>query len=100
MTCLSAPWVKHGPRESVPCVKPRTGVQGLMTDFSADRRTVELVPHDPSWVAQAAAESQRLAAAIDETLIRIEHIGSTSIPGIVAKPTIDLMPIVKGLAEL
>ena len=68
--------------------------------FSADRRKVELVPHDPAWAAQAAAESSRLSEAIGETLIRIEHIGSTSIPGIVAKPTIDLMPIVKSLAEL
>jgi GrpB-like predicted nucleotidyltransferase (UPF0157 family) len=68
--------------------------------FAADRRKVELVPHDPTWAAQAAAESARLSEAIGETLIRIEHVGSTSIPGIVAKPTIDLMPIVKRLAEL
>lgn len=68
--------------------------------FAADRRIVELVPHDPTWAAQAAAESERLAQAIGETLMRIEHVGSTSIPGIVAKPTIDLMPIVRSLAEL
>lgn len=68
--------------------------------FAADRRRVELVPHNSAWAAQAAAESVRLAEAIGETMICIEHIGSTSIPGIVAKPTIDLMPIVKSLAEL
>ena len=68
--------------------------------FAADRRKVELVPHDPAWAAQAAAESARLFEAIGGTLIRIEHIGSTSMPGIVAKPTIDLMPIVKSLSEL
>jgi GrpB-like predicted nucleotidyltransferase (UPF0157 family) len=68
--------------------------------FAADRRKVELVPHDPAWAAQAAAESARLSEAIGETLIRIEHVGSTSIAGIVAKPTIDLMPIVRSLAEL
>jgi GrpB-like predicted nucleotidyltransferase (UPF0157 family) len=71
-----------------------------MADFSADRRKVELVPHDPAWAAQAAAESARLAEAIGPTLIRIEHVGSTSIPGIMAKPTIDLQPIVRSLAEL
>jgi GrpB-like predicted nucleotidyltransferase (UPF0157 family) len=71
-----------------------------MNPFTADRRVVELVPHDPAWAAQAAAESARLAEAIGETLIRIEHVGSTSIPGIVAKPTIDLMPIVQSLDEL
>jgi GrpB-like predicted nucleotidyltransferase (UPF0157 family) len=72
-----------------------------MTDpFSTDRRKVELLPHDPTWAAQAAAESARLAQAIGPTLIRIEHVGSTSIPGIRAKPTIDLQPIVRSLAEL
>jgi len=68
--------------------------------FASDRRRVELVPHDPAWAATAAAESARLAEAIGGTLIRIDHVGSTAIPGIVAKPTIDLMPIVKSLAEL
>jgi len=68
--------------------------------FAADRRKVVLVPHDPAWVEQAASESVRLAAAIGDTLIRIEHIGSTAIPGIEAKPTIDLMPIVRSLADL
>jgi GrpB-like predicted nucleotidyltransferase (UPF0157 family) len=71
-----------------------------VADFSADRRKVELVPHDPTWAAQAAAESARLAEAIGPTLIHIEHVGSTSIPGIRAKPTIDLQPIVKSLADL
>jgi GrpB-like predicted nucleotidyltransferase (UPF0157 family) len=68
--------------------------------FGLDRRVVELVPHDPAWAARAAAEAERLAQAIGETLIRIEHVGSTSIPGIVAKPTLDLMPIVRRLGEL
>jgi GrpB-like predicted nucleotidyltransferase (UPF0157 family) len=68
--------------------------------FDADRRVVELVPHNPEWAARAAAESARLAEAIGETLVRIEHVGSTSIPGIIAKPTIDLMPIVRSLHEL
>jgi GrpB-like predicted nucleotidyltransferase (UPF0157 family) len=72
----------------------------LTEPFASDRRKVDLVPHDPTWATQAAAESDRLAQAAGETLIRIEHVGSTSIPGILAKPTIDLMPIVKSLAEL
>jgi GrpB-like predicted nucleotidyltransferase (UPF0157 family) len=69
-------------------------------DFSTDSRKVELVPHNPAWASQASAESARLAAAIGATLIRIEHIGSTSIPGIAAKPTIDLMPVVENLDVL
>lgn len=68
--------------------------------FASDRRKVVLIPHDPAWAAQAAAESARLASAIGDTLISIDHVGSTAIPGIAAKPTIDLMPIVRDLAAL
>ena len=71
-----------------------------MAEFSADRLEVELVPHNLAWASQAASESLRLASAIGDTLVRIEHIGSTAIPGIAAKPTIDLMPIVRDLAML
>ena len=63
------------------------------------RPKVELVPHDRTWAAQAGAEAARIAGAIGETLIRIDHVGSTAIPGIAAKPTIDLMPVVANLAE-
>ena len=66
---------------------------------ASDRLKVELVPHDPKWVSIAAAETDRVAKALGETLITIHHVGSTAIPGIVAKPTIDLMPIVHSLME-
>jgi GrpB-like predicted nucleotidyltransferase (UPF0157 family) len=69
-------------------------------DRSVERRKVELAPHDPAWAAQAAAETARLTPAIGATLIRIDHVGSTSIPDIAAKPTIDLMPVVRSHAEL
>jgi GrpB-like predicted nucleotidyltransferase (UPF0157 family) len=71
-----------------------------VADFSVDRRKVELAPHDPDWELKAASESARLAAAIGQTLDRIEHIGSTSILGIAAKPIIDLMPVVHSFADL
>src|SRR5262245_25884424 len=71
-----------------------------MSEFAVDRRKVELVPHDPSWASKAAAETARLKDAIGETLVRIEHMGSTSIPGIAAKPIIDLVPIVQSLEGL
>lgn len=61
---------------------------------------VTLVPPDPRWPTQAQAEIARLRQAIGACVVRIEHIGSTSIPGIMAKPTIDLMPLVTDLALL
>lgn len=48
----------------------------------------------------ADAESERLRAAIGPVLVAVHHIGSTSIPGIKAKPVIDLLPLVADLALL
>lgn len=59
-----------------------------------DATAVTLAPHDPRWRDMAAAEAARISAAIGLSLMRVEHIGSTAIPGIAAKPTIDLMPVV------
>jgi len=60
---------------------------------------VELTDHDTAWAEQARREATRLASALGEVLITVDHIGSTAIPGIRAKPVLDLMPIVRGLAE-
>jgi GrpB-like predicted nucleotidyltransferase (UPF0157 family) len=61
---------------------------------------VELKPHDPRWAAAAEAEGRRLATVLGDTLVRVHHIGSTSIPGVIAKPILDLIPVVRSLAGL
>jgi len=61
---------------------------------------VELVPYSPNWADEAAAISARLKTATGDVFIEIHHIGSTSIPGIPAKPTIDLLGIARDLATL
>jgi len=61
---------------------------------------VELVPHQPDWARMAANEAARLRTVIGDNLIEVLHIGSTSIPGIMSKPVVDLMPLVNSLAAL
>ena len=61
---------------------------------------VQLVPHDPTWISTATAEGDLLANVLGETLLHVFHIGSTSIPGIAAKPIIDLLPVVSSLWAL
>ena len=61
---------------------------------------VVLAPHSPDWAIRAASEAARLKGALGETLVAVHHIGSTAIPGIVAKPVIDLIPEVTRLADL
>jgi GrpB-like predicted nucleotidyltransferase (UPF0157 family) len=62
--------------------------------------SIELHPHSPQWAKMARAEATRLHKALKEVLITVHHIGSTSIPGIMAKPVIDLLPVVSDLASL
>ncbi len=53
--------------------------------------TVELWPYDPTWPAQYAAEAAKIRAALGEATLALEHVGSTSIPGISAKPILDIV---------
>ena len=70
------------------------------TESAREIIAVELADPDPAWAARAKDEAHWLAAALGETLITVHHIGSTAIPGIKAKPIVDLMPIVRSLSEL
>ena len=49
-----------------------------------------VVEHDPRWALLAATEIERVGAALGSVAVRIEHVGSTSVPGLAAKPIIDL----------
>ena len=55
-----------------------------------EKRTIVLVPYDDAWPHAFERERRRIASALGEVAIRIDHIGSTSIPGLVAKPVIDI----------
>jgi GrpB-like predicted nucleotidyltransferase (UPF0157 family) len=54
-------------------------------------RLVELVPADPSWPAQYEAEREQIVAALGSSALLVEHVGSTSVPGLAAKPLIDIV---------
>jgi GrpB-like predicted nucleotidyltransferase (UPF0157 family) len=51
---------------------------------------VRIVEYDPAWPGMAEAEIARIAGAVGEVAVRIEHVGSTAVPGLAAKPIIDL----------
>ena len=59
----------------------------------------DVVEPDPTWPAQAARLVARIATGLGDRAPRIEHIGSTSVPGLVAKDVIDLQVGVAALAE-
>jgi tRNA threonylcarbamoyladenosine biosynthesis protein TsaE len=49
-----------------------------------------LAEHDPAWSERFEVEAEALRRALGSVAVQIEHVGSTSIPGIAAKPTIDI----------
>lgn len=61
---------------------------------------VELIPHDPFWIDMAEDETGQLKLALGGLLLDVHHIGSTAIPTIIAKPVIDLLPVVTDLEKL
>ena len=62
--------------------------------------TLEVVPYDPCWPAAFEAEALRLRTALGTRALRIDHNGSTSIPGLCAKPIIDIQVSVAALQPI
>ncbi len=54
------------------------------------RGTVELVPHNPKWQQLFEEEKKLLTDTFGGTVIAIEHVGSTAVPGLMAKPILDM----------
>jgi len=53
-------------------------------------RAIRIVEHHPAWPSLADAEMRRIADALGEVAVRVDHVGSTAVPGLAAKPIIDL----------
>jgi GrpB-like predicted nucleotidyltransferase (UPF0157 family) len=51
---------------------------------------VRIVDYDSAWPELAAAEAGRIEAALGELAVRTDHVGSTAVPGMAAKPIVDL----------
>jgi len=56
-----------------------------------DRRIIEVVEYQPKWPQQFEAEKKSLSNALAPLELSIHHIGSTSVPGLAAKPIIDIL---------
>lgn len=62
---------------------------------------IELVPYDPMWPTLATKEIARLKQALPtQHVLDIQHMGSTAIPGLLAKPVIDILIAVDSLAAI
>ncbi len=60
---------------------------------------IKLKEYDPEWPEHFAREAERIRAALGGSALQIEHIGSTSVPGLAAKPVIDILLVVHDSAD-
>ena len=67
---------------------------------TVQENNLEVVPYDPGWPAAFEAEAMRLRTALGPLALRIDHNGSTSIPGLGAKPIIDIQVSVATLQPI
>ncbi len=54
-------------------------------------RHIEVADYDPAWPALFEGEANDLAGVFEDVLVQLHHVGSTSVPGLAAKPTIDIL---------
>ena len=69
----------------------RAATVGDLTEHNA---TIELAEYDPEWPRLFEREATRIRAALGSKAVQIEHVGSTSVPGLAAKPLIDIILVV------
>ena len=62
-----------------------------------DKRRVGVVSYNPNWQKMYKEESEKIKNILGDTIVDIHHIGSTAIPGIKAKPVIDILVEVKNI---
>ncbi|MCZ8517026.1 GrpB family protein [Paenibacillus filicis] len=61
---------------------------------------VVVTEYSDNWRQKFSEESQKIKDILGNELIDIHHIGSTSVPGLKAKPIIDIMPVVKDIKKI
>ena len=62
-------------------------------------QTIVVADYDPAWRERFRKEEARIQAALGEVALSVEHIGSTSVPGLVAKRIVDILLVVEDSGE-
>ena len=74
----------------------RAATVGELVEHNA---TIELAEYDPAWPRLFEREAERICGALGERALAVEHVGSTSVPGLAAKPLIDIVLVVADSAD-
>ena len=75
----------------------------MMSSYKTEEETgmhVRVEPYNPGWPAAFQREAARLRPVFGKNLVALHHIGSTAVPGLAAKPILDIMPVVWELEQV
>ena len=64
-----------------------------------EKREIRIVDYDPTWPEKSEMHRGIIAKALGDAALQIEHVGSTSVPGLAAKPIIDILVVVENSAN-
>jgi len=77
---------------------PNDPIEGRLREViigEIERQTIIVADYDPSWPGRFRHEEARIRAALGGAALSVEHIGSTSVPGLAAKPIVDVLLVVE-----
>jgi GrpB-like predicted nucleotidyltransferase (UPF0157 family) len=77
-----------------------TAVTDMSAIFKAVADPIVIVDYDPRWPEQFARLRDRAQSAMGELAVSIEHVGSTAVPGLPAKPVIDMVVVIASDEDL
>ena len=72
---------------------------GTVLIGGVEKRAIKIVDYDTDWPKKFEANARVIAGALGGSALLVEHIGSTSVPGLAAKPIIDILVVVTDSAD-
>ena len=99
LDCLKRADFKNHPNR---CADILELIEHILSELNFMKKTdpIEVVPYDPNWPTIFATEAAKIKKALGNNCIAIHHVGSTSVPGLAAKPIIDIVPVVRDILAL
>jgi GrpB-like predicted nucleotidyltransferase (UPF0157 family) len=74
-------------------------LQQVVVGGPVERRPVVIAEYDPAWPERYTLEAARIRQGLGDGVLLLEHVGSTSVPGLAAKPIIDILLVVADSAD-
>jgi GrpB protein len=71
-------------------LRPLTVTVSCSNPQRDSRLMITLVPYDPAWPIMFEVEANQIRGVFRDLALRVEHVGSTAVPGLSAKPVIDI----------